>query len=400
MRAFNYYQPTRIYFGSGRIQEVGAVVRQYGQRCLMVSSPVDVLQPLYDRIRAMLQASGIEVEHFNSVIPNPTTESITEGAEMAQAFGADVVLGVGGGSSMDSAKAIAVEATHPGTAWDYLFFKEQPTDKTLPVVAVSTTSGTGSQVTQVAVVTETASKTKSALFNDLLYPKACIVDPELIHTLPPGMTARTGFDAFTHAFESYIHVGGTPYTDVLALEAIRLVVHNLPQAVAEGDNAEARAAMSWADTLAGLCIANAGVTLPHGIGMTISGQCPQVAHGEALAVVYPEFTRYTYASAVPQFATVGRIFDPELAQASDEAAAEQLCHEIDRFLKRIDLWLSLEGLGVTRDDVVAIADHSHVLPDYKNNPRIATRDEIYEMLDRSYVRAWVAPQENVGGENR
>lgn len=387
MRTFNYYQPTRIHFGSGSIQEVGAIVRQYGQRCLMVTSPGAVLQPLYDKIRDILQASGITVEHFNEVIPNPTTESITAGAVMAKAFRADVVLGVGGGSSMDSAKAIAVEATHPGTAWDYLFFKEQPTDKTLPVVAVSTTSGTGSQVTQVAVVTETATKTKSALFNDLLYPKASIIDPELIHTLPPDVTARTGFDAFTHAFESYIHVEGTPYTDVLALEAIRLVVNNLPQAVADGNDADARAAMAWADTLAGLCIANAGVTLPHGIGMTISGQCPQVAHGEALAVVYPEFTRYTYASAMSQFATVGRIFNSSLVQASDEVAAAQLCDEIDAFLKQIDLWLSLEGLGVTRDDMVAIADHSQVLPDYKNNPRIATRDEIYAMLDRSYTRA-------------
>ena len=144
--------------------------------------------------------------------------------------------------------------------------------------------------------------------------------------------------------------------------------------------------MAWADTLAGLCIANAGVTLPHGIGMTIGGQCPQIMHGEALAVVYPEFTRFTYPTAVEKFATMGRIFDPALNDQPDEVAAEQSCELLDDLLKQIGMWLGLKDLGASEADVVAIADHSHVLPDYKNNPRIASRDEIYDMLMAGYER--------------
>jgi alcohol dehydrogenase class IV len=387
MQPFVYHQPTEIRFGAGRIEEIGAVVGRFGKRCLMVTTADTPLKPLYARVRKLLEADGIQVEHFDGVIPNPTTDCITAGADLAKAFGADVVLGVGGGSSMDAAKAIAVEATHPGTSWDYLFFRPtQPTEKTLPVVAVSTTSGTGSQVTQVAVVTNTAEKTKSAIYNSIVYPRVCIVDPELMLSLPTHVTACTGFDVFCHAFESYIHVGGTPYTDVLALEAMRLVAENLPVVVADGTNRQAREAMAWADTLAGLCIANAGVTLPHGIGMTIGGQCPQVAHGEALAVVYPEFTRFTYASATQKFAAMGRILNPALSTLDDASAAEQSCEAVDALLKRINLWLSLKGLGVSLDDVVAIADNSRVLPDYKNNPRIADRDEIYTMLMASYER--------------
>jgi alcohol dehydrogenase class IV len=387
MQPFVYHQPTEIRFGAGRIEEIGAVVGRFGTRCLMVTTADTPLKPLYARVRKLLEAAGIQVEHFDGVIPNPTTDCITAGADLAKAFGADVVLGVGGGSSMDAAKAIAVEATHPGTSWDYLFFRPtQPTEKTLPVVAVSTTSGTGSQVTQVAVVTNTAEKTKSAIYNSIVYPRVCIVDPELMLSLPTHVTACTGFDVFCHAFESYIHVGGTPYTDVLALEAMRLVAENLPVVVADGTNRQAREAMAWADTLAGLCIANAGVTLPHGIGMTIGGQCPQVAHGEALAVVYPEFTRFTYASATQKFAAMGRILNPALSTLDDASAAEQSCEAVDALLKRINLWLSLKGLGVSLDDVVAIADNSRVLPDYKNNPRIADRDEIYTMLMASYER--------------
>jgi alcohol dehydrogenase class IV len=388
VKPFNYFQPTEIRYGVGRLSEVGDVVAQYGKRCLLVTVPVqDVFVQLFDRVKGYLAESGVEVEHFAGVVSNPTTDCVSAGADVAKACGADVVLGVGGGSSMDTAKAIAVEATHPGTAWDYLWFRDtQPTEKTLPIIVVTTTSGTGSQFTQVAVLTNPAEKDKSAIYNSIIYAKVGIIDPELMLTVPQHVTASTGWDVFCHAFESYLHVNAFPYTDLMALEAIRLVAKYLPIVVEEGSNLEAREAMAWADSLAGLCIANAGVTLPHGIGMTIGGQCPWVMHGEALAVTYPEFTRFTYPYAINQFAAMGRILNPDLESEPDEVVAEQSCEEVDRFLKKIGMWLSLEGLGVTEEDIVAIADNSQVLPDYKNNPRIASRDEIFEMLTRSYAR--------------
>src|SRR5687767_4920349 len=387
MKSFTYFQPTEIRFGRGRLDEVGEATTQFGKRCLIVTGSVfPAIDSVFDRVKSSLQMAGVEWAHFDGVIPNPTTDCVTEGAHTAKKFGADVILGVGGGSSMDTAKAIAVEATHPGTAWDYLFFKTQPTTHTLPIIAVSATSGTGSQVTQVAVITETKTKTKAAIYNSIIYPKVAIVDPDLMETLPPHITASTGFDAFCHAFESYLHPAASPYTDRMALEAIELVATYLPRVVVNGKDKAGRAALAWADTLAGLCIANAGVTLPHGIGMTIGGHCPQIMHGEALAVTYPEFTRFTYPYAIPRFAAMGRIFQSGLRNASDEEAAVCSCEALDAFLKKIDMWLSLKGLGATMEDVGAIADNSRVLPDYKNNPRIASRDEIYEMLVKSYNR--------------
>ncbi len=388
MQPFTYYQPTEIHFGRGQLERVGELVSRYGERCLVVTAPVgEYLLPLVERIEACLKASRVKIAHFDGVIPNPTTSVISVGATIAREFKADVILGLGGGSSMDSAKAIAVEAAHPGTAWDYLFFRDtQPTERTLPVIAVTTTSGTGSQVTQVAVITNPAERTKSAIYNNRVYPRAAIVDPQLAVTLPAHVTASTGFDVFCHAFESTLHFAASPYTDLMAWEAIRLVVKYLPSAVADGTDLEARTAMAWADTLAGLCIANAGVTLPHGIGMTIGGYAPHVMHGEALAVTYPEFTRFTYLHAVKQFATVGRFLDPSLVNEPDEVAGRQACEAIDAFLKRIGMWLSLEGLKVPEADVSVIADHCQDLPDYKNNPRVATRDEIYAMLVNSYRR--------------
>ncbi len=287
---------------------------------------------------------------------------------------------------MDTAKAIAVQATHEGTCWDYLFGKGEPTDKTLPVVAVTTTSGTGSHVTQVAVATNTQLREKSYLCHPRLFPKIALVDPDLMLTAPREVTAMTGWDAFTHALEAYLHKNCSPYVGLMALESIRLVAANLPPLLDDLGNADGRAAMAWADTLAGLCIANAGVTLPHSIGMAISGRWPHVTHGASLAVVYPAFTRYTCAAAIGQFASVGRILNPELIGAADEDAARLCCVEIDLLLKRIGLWIGLEGLGVPAADVGELAELSLRLPDYRNNPRVATGDEIRAMLEESRDR--------------
>jgi alcohol dehydrogenase class IV len=386
MKDFHYFQPTEILFGCGRLNGVGAAVSRWGKRCLLVTVPeFPEFSGLYKRVKDLLKAGGVEVAHFDGVIPNPTTDVITAGARLAKDHGVDVVLGLGGGSSMDAAKAIAVESTHPGTAWDYLFFREkQPTEATLPVVAVTTTSGTGSQVTQVAVVTNPAEKNKSALYNPLLYPKTSIVDPELVRTAPPPVTASTGFDVFAHAFESFINPAGSPYTDLMALEAIRLVSRHLPKAVADGADLEARTGMAWADTLAGLCIANSGVTLPHGIGMAMSGLYPHVAHGRALAAVYPAMMRFTWQAAEGKFAAVARILNPSLQSVSDSEAARRSGEAVDRLLNGITLWTRLEDLGIPEAEVRRLAEASLVLPDYRNHPKVATLDEVFELLNRSY----------------
>ena len=300
---------------------------------------------------------------------------------MAKENGVDVILGVGGGSSMDTAKAIAVGASHPGTAWDYrLFTGRQITAATLPIVVVSTTSGTGSQTTPVSVVTNAAEKCKYAIVDELLFPRVGIVDPELMETLPPHSTASTGFDAFTHAFESYIHKNAAPFTDLCALEVLRLIVKYLPRAVQNGSDKEARANLAWADTLAGACIANAGTVLPHGIGMAIGGHAPHVRHGEALAVVYPEFIRYTYSSKPKKFATVARLLDANLAEKPDDHAAEKSYEAMNRFLKSIGMYFTLKGLNIPEEELPEIADDAVKLPDYTVNPRVPDRDTIFDML--------------------
>jgi alcohol dehydrogenase class IV len=390
MKNFNYHQSTKILFGTGRIKELAEIVMLYGKKALLVTTPASVpeLQVQYEKIKKILIDNDIEVAHYDGVIPNPTVGVISSGAKMARDFGADVIIGLGGGSSMDSAKAISVEATHPGTSWDYLFYKTPQPDpaKLIPVIAVSTTSGTGSQVTQVAVITNPAVRDKSAMYNNILYPQVCIVDPELMISVPKFVTATTGFDILCHAFESTINPGTGAYVDLLAWEAIPIVIEFLPKVLDNLNDIEAREKMAYADTLAGLCIANAGVTLPHGMGMAIGGMYPHVAHGESLAIVYPAFAEFTWETAISQFSKLARALNPELLMASDREAASKSADEIVKFLKKIALYKTLKDVNMPESEIEALAKQCMVLPDYKGNPRVASYNEMIDLVRQSYSR--------------
>lgn len=387
MKNFDYNAPTKLFFGCGRIDEIGNVSKEYGKRILMVTESKDSpISNIFEKVEENLKSSGLEVAHFDGVTPNPTTDIVTEGAKLAKEFKAEVVIGVGGGSSLDTAKAIAVEATHPGTAWDYNAHTDGPTSKTLPIITINTTSGTGSQLTQCSVITKTSDQDKSAIWHDNIFPKVAIVDPETTLTMPKSVTSQTGFDAFTHNFEAYLSVNSNPVVEALALDAIKVIAEYLPLAIENGDDIEVRTKMSYADSLGGYTNSNAGVTLPHGLGMQVGGIAPHVSHGQALAIIYPEFTRYTWKSAISKFAAVGRIFNKDLVNETDEVAAEQACVEIDNFLKKINLWIGFKDLNVSKDEIKEIADRGQVLGDYLNNPRVATIDEMHELLLKCYER--------------
>jgi alcohol dehydrogenase len=392
MRNINYFNPTILHYGWGRVSEVGKVVAKYGKKCLMVTGSGASLETLREKVTMLCQEAGIEVIRYNGVKANPTTDMINEGTKIALDNNVDVVLGLGGGSPIDAAKAIAVGATHEGEAWDYRIDpfgknKSKPIeDKLLPVITLTTTAGTGTEVTLVSVITNSAENLKYALAGPLLYPKESIVDPELTLTVPPHITASTGFDAFCHNFESLLNKNASPYTDIHALEGIRLVIKYLSIAIKDGSNREAREALSWANTLGGYSITNAGTTLPHGIGMAIGGNAPHIAHGEALAIMYPEINRWTWKHAVSQYATVGRMLNPDLKQESDERAAESACDEMDKFQKDIGMWMNLKDKGVSENILNDISKDNFQLPDYTVHPIVPTTDDVMDLLKKNYDR--------------
>jgi alcohol dehydrogenase class IV len=385
LKAFEYQHAGEIIFGNGRISEVGSVVGQYGRRCLIVSGPKDgALRDLYPIVGDLLEHLGLHWEHFDGVMPNPTLDQVSAGAMAARQFEADVVLGIGGGSSLDAAKAIAMEATQEGSSCDGLYFERKPLNKTLPIVAVGTTAGSGSQVTQVAVITDPDSRNKSALSDDYLIPRAAIVDPQLTLSTPCTVTAETGFDVFCHAFESILNPRSNAATELFAWEALRRVIRDLPTAVQQGGNLAARTSLAWADTLAGMSICRAGVVLPHGIAMAVGGMFPKTSHGTALATVYGSCLDFTCQSAISAFAALARILDPDLSRVHEPEAAAGCPNLVRDFIGRIGLSHSLRDFGMAREEIPALTARSMVLPDCRINPRVPTPAEMLEIIEDAF----------------
>ena len=298
---FTFFVPTQIRFGAGKLNELKTIAPTLGNRVLLVTRPrKGSLKATYEVVEKLLEEVGLSYIYFDEVIPNPTIEGVEKGIELAVENQVDFVIGIGGGSVLDTAKLIAFLTTPSGAIdWEAALSKYSnpfavgpSPDSALPFIAVSTTSGTGSHCTQAAVVSDTVKQEKITLFHSGLFPSIAIVDPELMCSVPPTVTAATGFDAFTHAFESFLGGRTSPLTEAMSLEAIRLIFENLPAVLKDPHNTSLRTRLAWADTLAGMCLANGGADLPHPLGEIIGGICPRIAHGETLAMVYPDFLKY------------------------------------------------------------------------------------------------------------
>ena len=359
MNSFRFFMPTQIFFGKGRCEELAPIVSSFGKRCLIVSRPrKGSLSALYDRIEAALKSEGVEVVFFDEVVPNPTCEGVERGIARASECNAQVVLGAGGGSVLDTAKLIAllysrsgkVNWKHAISTYDYPFSTEEPPKTALPMVALTTTSGTGSHCTQAAVVTDTRNASKVTLFHKHLFPAVSIVDPELMYTVPPRVTAATGFDTFTHAFESYLGNRTSPLTIQMSFDAISRVLDCVPKAMKNPLDSKARTELAWADTLAGMCLANGGADLPHPLGEIIGGICPRIAHGETLAIVYPQFMELRAETASEKFIALARHLglDPH---------PQALVNRLIEFLEETELNKSVDRAEFTDIEKNKIEDH-------------------------------------------
>ena len=361
MEQFRFYQPTRIHFGAGCLNQVGSIVGKYGKKCMLVTTTntEDVLRPLYDRVKALLSEAGIQVVHFDKVVPNPTISGIEEAIALVHQEKVEVVLAVGGGSSIDTAKSITLFNGAGKVDWPKVFSTytdpfaeyESPSPEVLPLVAVPTTAGTGSELTQAMVISDPEHNDKECIFHDKAFAKEAIIDPELMRTLPPRMTAITGFDAFTHSFESYLRDCASPYTRTIGMKAMSLIIETLPKLVKDAGNMELREKMAQAAMFSGISLGNAAATLPHPISEIVGGVAPRLAHGQCLATLYPQYLRWQCTQAVEKCAAVARLFDPALSDKSDKEAADKLPLLMKEFLQSVGLYYSFSQLGLTEEEL-------------------------------------------------
>jgi alcohol dehydrogenase class IV len=338
---FTVQWPGKLVFGAGRLAALGDEAKSLGCRAFLATTRDLTALGLTGRVRELLETAGLAVTLYEDVQPDPTSVAVDDAAAIARAAGCDLVIGLGGGSAIDLAKGVAVAATHPGPIWDYVTYTganaKPVTAAVLPVIAIPTTAGTGSEVTLGTVLDNPDTAMKAALLSPHIYPRVALVDPELTYTMPPKVTTMTGFDALTHGMEAYLNaVRRNPASDLFALETVRLVVCHLPQVIADPTDREARAQMAWAATLGGLSIALSNTTVAHAMGLPMGARLG-TPHGLALSRLLPVVLARSWQAQPARFATLADaigIARPEMGEA-DKARA--LAPWLRRFIEEIGL---------------------------------------------------------------
>ncbi len=294
---FSLHIPTRILFGCGEIKKLATEILPGKKAMIVISAGTSMRKYGYlDKVETLLTENGVSAVVYDKILPNPVKRHVMEAAAICRELGCDFVIGLGGGSSIDSAKAIAVMAVNDGDYWDYInggSGKGNLVKKALPIVAIPTTAGTGTEADPWTVITNEDKNEKIGFGCRFTFPTLSIVDPEMMLSLPPHLTAYQGFDAFFHAAEGFIANCATPISDLYALEAIRLLYKYLPVAVADGKNLKARAKVAWASTLAGLVESTSSCISEHSMEHAMSAYYPQLPHGAGLiAISVPYFETF------------------------------------------------------------------------------------------------------------
>jgi alcohol dehydrogenase len=365
MKPFDFCLPTRLVFGPGSVSRLPEAVAGLGSKALLVTYADGSMRAAgtLDRVAGLLEKAGIAVVTDEGVEPSPETAYIDRMAKVVRTEGCSFVIGLGGGSAMDAAKAIAVAAANDSSIVGYLLGGPNPflvgARDALPIVTITTTSGTGSEVTSVAVLTDSVGHHKAGVLHRSLYPTVSVIDPDLMVTMPKGVTAVTGVDVLFHALEAHLSRGANAYTDLLATEALRLVVSNLDVAFRDGSNMEARANMAWACTLAGIAFDNANVIAIHALGQAI-GSRTNAAHGKTCAVVGAAYLRYTYESDPSRYATITRLLGAPTEGLSEPELAAHSGDALQAFLARFGLDVTASSLGVTEDMIPAMVEEAFV----------------------------------------
>lgn len=383
-----FVSPRLLMIGGGSVAKLPEVLAQFGlSKPLVVTDPWMVSSRTVDKALAPLRAAGIAPGIFSDTVPDPTDTVIEAGAAAVRAGDYDCLVGFGGGSPMDTAKAMAIlAAAEPGAKMRDFKVPAQANRAALPVICVPTTAGTGSEATRFTVITDTERDEKMLIAGLGALPLAAVVDFELTFSLPPRITADTGIDSLTHALEAFVSRRANDEADEYALRAMRLIAPNLRTVYAEPSNAVARAAMMKGATLAGIAFSNSSVALVHGMSRPIGAHF-HVPHGLSNAMLLPAVTEFSLNAALPRYAEAARAMGVATAGEGDQAAAARLLQEL-RDLNR-DLAVPTPGAfgidAVKWDGLLpTMAAQALASGSPANNPAVPTEDEIVAL----YRRAW------------
>jgi alcohol dehydrogenase class IV len=368
--------PTEVLYGLGASKAVGARARQMGERVLVVTDPGIISAGIADEIEATIKESGARVVRFGEVRPDPDGATIDLAARLAREKSVDVIVGLGGGSSIDVAKAVGMLLANGGESVDD-YLRGKPISRPVPpLIAVPTTCGTGSEVTTSAVVLDRARKRKVSLRQStLLCASLAVVDPLLVTRLPPHLVATTGMDALTHAIESYLSLAASPMTEGCALYAIELIGRHLRSAVANPKNVAAIAPMAIASTIAGLSFGQASTTLVHCLAHAVGGEV-DVPHGLVTAILLAPVMDFNLLANPEKFARVAQAMGEHVERLTVLEAAKRSVETVRVLAGDLSIPQSLSVIGVKQEDVEPIVQIAAAEKRLAQNPRQTSEEDI------------------------
>jgi len=380
-----FYTPKKILSGVDCVNRLGEEIKTLGARRPLVVTDKGVAGAgLLQCASDVLKASSIDYVVFDKVEANPTMPSVHEGADIYTSEKCDAIIGLGGGSPMDAAKAIGVKATHPGDIIQYTRRGGKPVqDIVPPLILIPTTSGTGSEVTRFSVLTNVDEHIKMVIATPIIMSDVAIVDPAMTNSMPPGVTGPTGMDALTHAIESYISNKSTTLTETLALRAIELIGSNLRQAVANGENMDARANMILASMAAGMAFGNSSVGTVHAVAHALGGFF-NVPHGVANAMMLPYVMRYNLIACPSKFEDIAVALGENTNGLTEMEAAWKSVEAIERLSGDIGIPKNLKDVGADPARVEDLVIESSQQGAYPMSPRIPTLEVTRKMFEEAF----------------
>ena len=351
---FVNYQPTKVIFGENKVDALHKYILPYGKKVFIIGPILcNPLKPLLSRLEKSL-INEVSFHAFYEVESNPSINTVENALTKMRDFKPDIIVGIGGGSVIDVSKICSILYNNPNYTWNYLFstFDDFRTSyeeigNKLPVIAIPTTSGTGSQCTQACVITD-KDKLKKTIFHQNLYPTLAILDPTLTLSLPLSITKATAFDAFSHCIESFLRTSN-PLCNLYAKEGIKKIVHNLPL-VLKSNDIKYRAELMISDTFGGISLSNCGAMLPHPLSEII-GSYTNIYHGEALALVYPSFLINTTKKYSEKYAELSRYLFPSEIFSNDLDAANFFVKTIIAFMHECDLVKHISDYNIEQDTI-------------------------------------------------
>lgn len=377
-----FRSPGKIIYNAGAIEQIGAAAKQYGSKAMLVTGRNSAKKNgSLDKIVSLLASSGLATAVFAEIESDPSVDIVGRGVDFARENGIDVIVALGGGSPLDAAKAISVMITNPGTIVDYE--KKSPQVNGIPVIAVPTTAGTGSEVSRYVVITDNQRHIKMLIGGETMVPKVAILDPNLTVSMPGHVTAATGMDALTHAMEAYISKVAQPLTLVHSLTAIRLISNNLIKAIVNPENLTARSNMLLGQLHAGFAFSNASVALVHSMSRPL-GAYFGVPHGLGNAILLPEVMNFNRVACPEKFVEIAAAMGEITADLSVREASGLAIKAINDLFEETGLPKTLMEIGVTRESLPQLSKDAFESGSTLNNPRQPSVDQIIKIYEKIY----------------